>query len=122
MTRNVAARPIPTRIDSIGYPGMPPGSSGNGGIVYVVVVLLDVVVAVVVVGIVVNAVWVEPIETVDVEVVDVVAEVVVLYLFWVTVVVRVFGIDTMLVEVLVTVPVKTVAHEVLVLVIDVVPM
>jgi len=51
-----------------------------------------------VVGIVVNAVWVEPIETVDVEVVDVVAEVVVLYLFWVTVVVRVFGIDTILVE------------------------
>ena len=101
---------------------MPPGSSGNGGIVYVVVVLLDVVVAVVVVGIVVNAVWIEPTETVDVEVVDVVAEVVVLYLFWVTVVVRVFGIDTMLVEVLVTVPVKTVAHEVLVLVIDVVPM
>ena len=89
---------------------------------YVVVVLLDVVVAVVVVGIVVNAVWIEPTETVDVEVVDVVAEVVVLYLFWVTVVVRVFGIDTMLVEVLVTVPVKTVAHEVLVLVTDVVPM
>ena len=45
MTRKIPARVIPAMIDSIGKPGMPPGICGNGGIVYVVVVLVDVFVA-----------------------------------------------------------------------------
>ena len=49
-------------------------------------------------------------------------KVVVLYLVSVTVVVRVLGIERVVLLVLVTVPVRTVTYEVVVPVIDVVPM
>ena len=85
-------------------------------------VLLDVVVPLTVVEIVVADVCMDESWTVEVEVVDVLPGTVVKYLVWVTVVLSVFGIDSIVVDVLSTVSVLTVTIEVRVLVMEVVPM
>ena len=85
-------------------------------------VLLDVVVPLTVVGIVVTDVSVDESCRVEVEVVEVLPETVVKYLVCVTVVLKVLGIDSAVVDVLSTVSVLTFTVDVCVLVTEVVAM